>query len=85
MNTHKTISIFAFPVCSYVTSAYLVHGPFRCTIVERIWYVHVLPWLPREIIFPAVDNGSYTPLRSDLFYTYVIIIAAWQYSELRLL
>ena len=28
-----------------------------------------LPWLPREITFPAVDNGSYTPLRSDLSYT----------------
>ncbi len=30
-----------------------------------------LPWLPREITFPAVDNGSYTPLRSDLSYTYI--------------
>ena len=26
----------------------------------------VLPRLPREIIFPKVDNGSYTPLRSNL-------------------
>ena len=26
----------------------------------------VLPRLPREIIFPKVDNRSYTPLRSGL-------------------
>ena len=26
----------------------------------------LLPRLPREIIFPKVDNGSYTPLRSGL-------------------
>ena len=26
----------------------------------------VLPRLPREIIFPKVDNGSYTLLHSDL-------------------
>ena len=30
----------------------------------------VLPRLPREIIFPTVDNGSYTPLRSDLSILY---------------
>ena len=30
----------------------------------------------QEIIFPTVDNRSYTPLRSDLAYTYYIIIAA---------
>ena len=30
----------------------------------------ILPWLPWEIIFPAVDNGSYTLPRSDLSYTY---------------
>ena len=29
------------------------------------------PWKPREILFPVVDNGSYTPLRSDLSYTYL--------------
>ena len=33
----------------------------------------VLPRLPREIIFPAVDNGSYTPLHSDLSYTYTAV------------
>ena len=26
--------------------------------------------LPREIIFPKVDNGSYNPLRSDLSILY---------------
>ena len=30
----------------------------------------VLPRLPREIIFAKVDNGSYTPLRSDLSILY---------------
>ena len=25
----------------------------------------VLSWLPRETIFSAIDNGSYTPLRSQ--------------------
>ena len=29
-----------------------------------------LPWIPREITFPAVDNGSYNPLRSDLSILY---------------
>ena len=30
----------------------------------------VLPRLPREKMFPAVDNGSYTPLRSGLSILY---------------
>ena len=30
----------------------------------------VLPRLPREIIFPKVDNRSYTPLRSGLSILY---------------
>ena len=30
----------------------------------------VLPRFLREIIFPKVDNGSYTPLRSGLFILY---------------
>ena len=30
----------------------------------------VLPRLPREITFPKVDNGSYTPPRSDLSILY---------------
>ena len=30
----------------------------------------VLSRLPREIIFPKVDNGSYTPLRSGLSILY---------------
>ena len=30
----------------------------------------ILTRLPREIIFPKVDNGSYTPLRSGLSILY---------------
>ena len=34
-----------------------------------------VPRLPWEIIFPAVDNGSYTPLHSDLSYsTYTLAL-----------